>query len=68
MREDGMVGWHHRPNAHEFEQTLGESEGRGSLACCSPQGSQRVGHDLATEQQQFKLLATHGSLDPDAFC
>ena len=66
--DNEMVGWHHRLNAHEFEQTLGESEGRGSLACCSPQGSQRVGHDLATEQQQFKLLATHGSLDPDAFC
>ena len=23
---------------HEFEQTLGESEGQGSLACCSPWG------------------------------
>ena len=31
---------------------LGESEERGSLACCSPRGSQRVGHDLVTEQQQ----------------
>ena len=36
---------------HEFEQTLGDSEGPGSLACCSPWGL-RVGHDLATEQQQ----------------
>ena len=63
-----MVGWHHQLNAHEFEQTLGESEGQVSLACCSPQGSKRVGHDLATEQQQFKQLATHGSLDPNAFC
>ena len=31
-----MVGWHHRLNGHEFEQTLGESEGQGSLARCSP--------------------------------
>ena len=31
-----MVGWHHRLNGHEFEQTLGDSEGQGSLACYSP--------------------------------
>ena len=33
-----MVGWHHRFNGHDFEQTQGDSEGQGSLACCSPQG------------------------------
>ena len=33
-----MVGWHHQRNGHEFEQTLGDSEGQGSLACCSPWG------------------------------
>ena len=31
-----MVGWHHRLNEHEFDQTLGDSEGQGSLTCCSP--------------------------------
>ena len=31
-----MVGWHHRLNGHEFEQALGDSEGQGSLVCCSP--------------------------------
>ena len=35
VKEDEMVGWHHRLNGHEFEQTLGDSEGQGSLACCS---------------------------------
>ena len=25
--EDEMVGWHHQFNGHEFEQTLGDSEG-----------------------------------------
>ena len=30
-----MVGWHHRLNGHEFEQTPGDSEGQESLACCS---------------------------------
>ena len=33
-----MVGRHHRLNGHEFEQTLGDSEEQGSLACCSPWG------------------------------
>ena len=31
-----MVGWHHQLNGHEFEQALGDGEGQGSLACCSP--------------------------------
>ena len=35
MTEDEMVGWHHRLNGHEFEQTPGDSEGQGGLACCS---------------------------------
>ena len=36
VAEDKMVGWHHQFNGHEFEQTPGDSEGQGSLACCSP--------------------------------
>ena len=32
------IGWPHQLNGHEFEQTLGDSEGQGSLACCSPWG------------------------------
>ena len=36
--EDQMFGWHHQLNGHEFEQTLGDSEGQGSLVCCSPWG------------------------------
>ena len=31
-----MVGWHHRFNGHEFEQTPGFDDGHGDLACCSP--------------------------------
>ena len=38
MTEDEMVGWHRRLNGHEFEQGLGDGEGQGSLACCSPWG------------------------------
>ena len=33
-----MVGWHHRLNGHEFEQDLGDGDGQGGLACCSPWG------------------------------
>ena len=40
--EDEMVGWHHRLNAHEFEQTPGNSEGQGSLVCCSPWGRKEL--------------------------
>ena len=36
MTEDEMVGWHHRLNGHEFEQSLGVDDGQRSLACCSP--------------------------------
>ena len=31
--EDDMVGWHHQLYGHEFEQTLRDGEGKGSLAC-----------------------------------
>ena len=37
-----MAGWHHRLNGHEFEQTLGDGEGEGSLACCSPWGCKEL--------------------------
>ena len=33
-----MVGWHHRLNGHEFEQTPGDGEGQGSLVSCGPWG------------------------------
>ena len=35
---DEMVREHHQLNGHEFEQTPEDSEGQGSLACCSPRG------------------------------
>ena len=36
VTENEMAGWHHRLNEHESEQTLGDSEGQGSLGFCSP--------------------------------
>ena len=38
MTQDEMVGWHHRLNAHEFEQAPRVGDEQGSLACCSPWG------------------------------
>ena len=40
---DEMVGWHHQINGHEFEQVLGDGEGQGSLACCSPWDHKELG-------------------------
>ena len=37
-RQDEMVGWYHRLDGREFEQTVRDSERQGSLACCSPWG------------------------------
>ena len=42
MTEDEMVGWHHGLNGHEFEKTLEDSEGQGSLVCCSPWGHEEL--------------------------
>ena len=50
-REDEMIGWHRWLDGHEFEQTLGDTEGLGSLGMPQSMGSQRVRQDLATEQQ-----------------
>ena len=56
-----MVGWHHRVNGHEFEQTPGDGKGQGSLACFQSMGSRRIRHNLGTEQQQVKPITMHSS-------
>ena len=42
VTEDEMVGWHHRFNGHELEQSLRDGEGQGGLACCSPWGCKEL--------------------------
>ena len=49
-----MVGWHHRLNGHEFEQTPGDGEGQGSLACYSPWGHKQS--DTTLQLNNNKLL------------
>ena len=46
--EGEMIVWHHQFSGFEFEQTLEDSEGQGSLACCSPRGHKES--DIATQQ------------------
>ena len=41
-QEDEMVGWHRRLHGQEFEKTLGDGEGQGSLACCSLWGHKEL--------------------------
>ena len=37
-----VLGWRYWLNGHEFKQALGDSEGQGSLASCSPWGHQEL--------------------------
>ena len=59
--EDEMVGWHHRLNGHEFEQALGDDEGQGSLACCSPWGhkesdtTKRLNNNKSTKENNNNM-------------
>ena len=52
MTEDEMVRWHHRLNGHGFGWTPGVRDGQGVLQFT---GSQRVGHDWATELNWTEL-------------
>ena len=61
MTEDGMVGWHHRLNGHEFELTPGVGDGQGGLACCSTWGCKES--DM-TEQLNWTELS---DLEQDAW-
>ena len=54
MTDGEMVGWHHWL---EFEQALGDGEGQGNLACCSPWGHKEW--DTMTEHQQFETFHYH---------
>ena len=64
-KEDKMAGWHHQLNGHRCEQTLGSSEGPGSLVCCSPQHC-RIGHDWETEQRHNSFQVST-SIGPDTY-
>ena len=52
VTKDEMVEWHHQLIGHEFEQTPGVSKGQGKPGVVQSMESQRVGHNLVTNQQQ----------------
>ena len=52
-----MVGWHHGFNGHDVEQTPGNGEGQGSLACFSPWGCKKS-DTTECEQSLTRLLRT----------
>ena len=60
VTEDEVVGWHHHLKRHEFEQTPGDSEGQGSLVCCSPWGHKGLdtiywlNHNKITQKYKWK--------------
>ena len=56
MTKDEMVGWHHRLDGHESEQTPGEGEGQGSLMCCSPWSHKESGKTEGKTEQQQQLI------------
>ena len=62
MTEDEMVGWNHPLNGHEFEQTPGDSEGQGSLVCCSPWGRKEsdMTERLKNNNTPFSSCSHHG--------
>ena len=58
VTEDEMVGWYHRLDGHELEETLGDSEGQGSLVCCSPWGCKQS--DMTEQLNDNNLLFKGG--------
>ena len=56
-----MVGRHQWHNRHEFEETLGDSEGQGSLACCSPWGCKESDTicDWTTTKKSYTYIDTY---------
>ena len=60
MTEDDIAGWHHRHNGQEFEKILRDSEGQGSLVCCSPWGHK--GSDTTLQLNHSGLSTCHVNL------
>ena len=51
-----MVGWHHRLNGQEFEQSPADSEGQGSLVCCSPRSHKELDMTLRLNNNNNRSL------------
>ena len=69
--ENEMVGWHHQPDGHEFEQALGVGDGQGGLECCKDHGGAKSRtrlsnwtnrHDLVIIFLHVHLLSQFGGI------
>ena len=56
-----MARWHHQLNEHEFEQTLGDSEGQGSLTCCSLWGHKELDTTERLNNEEIQKVGTEGT-------
>ena len=66
MTEDELIGWHHQLNGHEFEQALGDGEGQGSLACCSPLGCKEL--DTTEQLNNIKKIKKRTWIATNEMC
>ena len=68
--EDEVVGWHHWLSGHEFEQALGDGEGQGRLACCSPWvAKSQIGlSNWTTRNRSVIALQKDSSTDEHVHC
>ena len=70
MTKDEKVGWHHRLNGHESEQTPGVGDGQGNLACCSPWGlkelhtTEQLNNSKASSSLPLMLSERHSQALP----
>ena len=66
--EDELIGWHHQLNGHEFEQTLGDSEGERSLACYASWGCKEsdVTELLNNDNNTERVALAQVQLDSEA--
>ena len=62
MMEDGMVGWHHWLNGHEFGSSPGVDDEQGGLACC---GSWCCKESDPTERLNWTELNSISGKAPD---
>ena len=60
--EDEMVGWHHRLNGREFDQTMGDGEGQGSLAWCNPWGLKELDMTACLSNSNKNKMVKKGHL------
>ena len=67
-----MIGWDHRLNGYEFEQSLRVGDGQGGLACCSPRSHKELDMteklnwtELNSSEEYIKIECLNRSVNND---